>query len=73
LSINPKRKNLSSKEELQFILESFPKIGPTKAKKLLGKFKSLKKIFSSTEKQLEQILGKNSKEFLEIVTRKYSN
>ena len=71
LGINPKRKGLSSKEELQFILEGFPGVGPIKAKKLLEKFKSLKKIFSSNEKQLKPILGKSSIEFLEIVKRKY--
>ncbi len=70
-SINPKRKNLSPSEELQFILESFPGVGPIKAKKLLEKFGSLKKVFSSTKKQLEPFLGKNSTEFLEIVKRKY--
>jgi len=70
-SINPKRKGLSSSEELQFILESFPGIGPTKAKKLLEKFGNLKKIFSATKKQIEHVIGKNTTKFLEILKRKY--
>jgi len=70
-SINPKRKGLSSTEELQFILESFPGIGPTKAKKLLKNFGNLKKVFSSTKKQLEPIIGKDATKFLEILKRKY--
>ncbi len=70
-SINPKKKNLSPNEELQFILEGFPGIGPTKAKRLLEKFETLKKIFSTPEKNLKTILGKNSSEFVGIIKRKY--
>ena len=70
--LNPKKKNMSPNEELQFVLESFSGIGPTKAKKLLEKFGSLKKVFSSKEKDLEKTIGKDSKEFLKIIKRKYS-
>ncbi|HIH51971.1 hypothetical protein J4412_00900 [Candidatus Pacearchaeota archaeon] len=71
-SLNQKKKNLSQNEELQFILESFSGVGPIKARSLLEKFKTLKKIFSSSEKDLSYILGNNSKNFLEIIKRKYS-
>ena len=70
--LNPKKKKMSPNEELQFVLESFSVIGPTKAKKLLEKFGSLKKVFSAKEKDLEKIIGKDSKEFLKIIKRKYS-
>ena len=42
-------------EQKQFILEGFPGIGPTTAKTLLEKFKTLKKIFNTTEKELDKI------------------
>lgn len=70
-SINPKKKNLSLDEELEFIVESFPGIGAVKAKKLLEKFETIKKIINTSEKELSEILGKSSKEFLKLVKRKY--
>ena len=70
-SINAMKKNLSPEEELIFILESFPGIGPSKAKKLLEKFGTLKKIVNSSENKLKNILGKNSGGFKEIVGRRY--
>ncbi|PJE81400.1 hypothetical protein COU58_02875 [Candidatus Pacearchaeota archaeon CG10_big_fil_rev_8_21_14_0_10_32_42] len=71
-SINAMKKGLSPEEELLFIMESFPKIGPSKAKKLLEKFDSIKLIATSSEKELTPILGKGAKEFKEIINRKYS-
>ena len=44
------------KEQKQYILESFPGIGPTASKKLLEKFSSLKKIFNSEKDQIETLL-----------------
>jgi len=71
VSLNYSKKTLSKKEQLQFILEAFPKIGPTKAKKLLEEFRSLKKTFNSSEEELKKILGNQAKEFLEIIERGY--
>jgi len=72
-SLNVSKRNLSPNEELQFILEAFPNIGPIKAKALLEKNKSLKKIFYSSEEELEKILGKKAKEFKKIIERDYSS
>lgn len=72
ISLNPKKKKMSPDKELQFVLESFSGIGPTKAKRLLEKFGSLKKVFLAKEKDLEEIIGKNSKEFLKTIKREYS-
>src|SRR3989344_6745714 len=44
----------TSKEQKQYILESFPNIGPKKAEKLLKKFKTLNNIFQATEEELEE-------------------
>lgn len=52
LALVAKRKVNSIKEQQQVILENFPGIGPSTAKQLLENFKSLKKIFNSSEKTL---------------------
>ncbi|MBT4376781.1 hypothetical protein HOD29_05385 [archaeon] len=71
ISLNPTKSNLSDKEQLQYILESFPNIGPIKSKQLLEKFKTLKNIFSAKEKDLETIIGKKTWEFLKVINKKY--
>jgi ERCC4-type nuclease len=58
-SLRQTKSNLTSEQQKQFILEGFPGIGPTTAGSLLEKFGSLKKIFNTTETQLEKILDKN--------------
>ena len=54
---------LNEEEEKQFILEGFPGIGPTTAKKLLEKFKSIRNVIDADEKDLEKILGKKADKF----------
>lgn len=54
-------------QQKQFILEGFPNIGGTKAKKLLEKFGSLNKIFQASEEELSEILGKRAKEFKDLL------
>ncbi len=71
ISLNPNRKTFSKEERARFILESFPGIGPTKSKRLLNEFKSIKKIVSSTEKRLSKILGKRAKDFKDLLEHKY--
>lgn len=61
-------KSTKSKQELkQFILEGFPGIGPTTAKKLLNKYTSLKNIFTADKQELEKILGKKSNLFVDLL------
>ena len=66
-SINPSKSFLSKEEQKKFILQSFPGIGPKKSNELLEKFKNLKSVFNSKEKDLEFILGKKSREFLNLI------
>jgi len=66
-SIRANKKSLSVREQQQFILEGFPGIGPTTAKKLLDKFNSLEKIFNATEEELTPILGKKTEGFRKII------
>jgi len=71
-SLHATKKALTKKEQMQFILEGFPGIGPKTAKSLLEKYKTLKKIFSTDKKQLSKVLGKKAEAF-DILKEKYSS
>ena len=57
------------KEQKQYILESFPNIGPITAKKLLEKFKNLSSIFNAKEEELKEILKIRAKNFKELLEK----
>lgn len=61
---------LTEKEQLQFILEGFPHVGPAKAKKLLEKFGSLRGVFNASEEDLGEILGNRAGEFRRLLEAK---
>jgi DNA excision repair protein ERCC-4 len=67
ISIRPSKQTKNKKELQQFILEGFPNLGPKKAKLLLEKFSSLNKIFLASPEELQPILGKRTKDFLDII------
>ena len=67
LGIRASKILLSREEQQQFILEGFPNVGAVKARRLLEKFGSLNKIFNASIEELEEILGKRAKEFLELM------
>lgn len=69
-SLNATKKALNQKEQMQFILESFPGIGPKKSKLLLEKFGSLQNIFTADMLDLKKILGKKASVF-EILKKSY--
>lgn len=58
---------LSDEEQVQFILEGFPNVGPTKAKALIEKFGSLHAVFGASEEELSEILGKRAGEFRRLM------
>ncbi len=66
-SLRAKKRNLNFKEQKQFILESFPGIGPITAKKLLKKFKTLNNILSASEEELHSILKSKTKIFRKLL------
>ena len=68
--INAKRKSRDVNEQMQFIIEGFPGIGPKSAKKLLNEFKTIKNIINAPEEELKKILGKKS-EIFKIIDKEY--
>jgi Fanconi anemia group M protein len=71
LSLNATKKTLNKKEQLQFIIESFPGVGPKKSKKLLEKFGTIQNLILAPTEELEEILGIRAKVFREIIEREY--
>lgn len=59
--------SLSKEEQKQFILEGFPGIGPSTARKLIEKFKSIKNIINAPKEELEEILGKKADLFTKLL------
>lgn len=59
-SLNISRKSLNKNEQIQFIIEGFPGIGPKTAKKLLEKFKTIKNIVNASQEQLQEVIGKKA-------------
>ena len=72
MSLNHNKKPKTKQEQSQFILESFPGIGPKTSKKLLKEFKSIKKIINASEKELRIILGKKAKIVKKIIENTYN-
>ncbi|MCS7134267.1 MAG: helix-hairpin-helix domain-containing protein [Candidatus Pacearchaeota archaeon] len=67
-----KKKDMSLQELQQFVLESFPGIGPVTAKNLLREFKTIKKIINAKEEELSKVLNKNKIKIIKrIVETKY--
>lgn len=67
ISLRQSRILPTKKEQLQFILEGFPNIGPKTAKALIKEFKSLKAILTASEEQLQPILKSKTKTFLALI------
>jgi len=67
ISLHAKKKNLSFQEQKQYILESFPNIGPTTAKKLLNKFKTISSVFNASEEELKEVLKSRTEYFKRIL------
>ena len=71
ISIRAVKKALNKKEQLQYILEGFPSIGPATAKKLLKKFKTLKNIINASDEELKGGIGKKAELFCKIISDRY--
>ncbi len=69
ISLRQSRNFISKEQQVQFILEGFPNIGPVKAKNLIKEFKTLKNIANKSKEELEKILGKQAEEFHDLINR----
>ncbi len=72
INLNAKKKTFTKKEQLQFIIEGFPGVGPKKAKGLLEKFGSIQNIILASTEDLKEILGVKAEAVREIIERKYN-
>lgn len=70
ISLRGDKKPLNKKEQMTFILESFPGIGPKTSRKLLEEFRSIKNIINASEDELKKIIGKRA-DFLKIAHEEY--
>jgi Fanconi anemia group M protein len=61
------RKPASEKEQKQYIIESFPGIGPKTAEALLKKFGSIKNIINAPQEELKEILKNKAEDFRKII------
>lgn len=73
IPLNVKKKSFNKKEQLQFIVEGFPGIGPKTARKLLEKFKTIKNIINANEEELKEVIGKRAEVLRDLVEEGYGN
>ncbi|MGV8142441.1 MAG: ERCC4 domain-containing protein [Candidatus Pacearchaeota archaeon] len=67
ISLRPSKILMSENEQIQFILEGFPGIGPASAKKLISEFKTLKHIANAPLSDLEKVIGKTAERFYRLL------
>jgi len=76
ISLVSKRKPLTLKEQQEYLIEGLPGIGPSLAKSLLSKFKSVKNVINAKEdklKKVEKIGDKKSKVIREVLDSEYKD
>ncbi|MBI2629413.1 hypothetical protein HYW74_04995 [Candidatus Pacearchaeota archaeon] len=70
LNLNFKKKSREVKEQIQYIIEGFPGIGPKTAKKLLKEFKTIKNIINASDEELKKAIGKKA-EIFKLIDKNY--
>ncbi len=71
LPLKAKKRILNKKEQLQFIIEGFPGIGPKTAQKLLKKFRTIQNIINASETELRKIIGKKAEVIINLRKMNY--
>lgn len=66
ISLLDKRKPTTTKEAQEYLIESLPGVGPTIAKELLKKFRTVSNIFNASEKDLKEVPKIGKKKATEI-------
>lgn len=69
--IRPTKSSMTEKEQLQFILEGFPGIGPASAKKILEKYKTIKQIANTELIDLKKLIGEKATGLHEFFNLEY--
>jgi ERCC4-type nuclease len=54
-------------EQRNYVLESFPNLGPITSRKLLEKFRTIKNVINADEEDLKKVLGKKYNQFKDII------
>lgn len=60
ISLHAKKKARNKKEQIQYIIEGFPGIGPATARKLIKEFKTIKSIINADIEKLRTLIGKKA-------------
>jgi Fanconi anemia group M protein len=60
------RKPSTTKEQKQYIIESFPNIGPKNASVLLKRLGSIKRIINAPQEELEKEIGKKAESIINL-------
>lgn len=66
------KKATSKNEQMQFILQGFPGIGPSSAKKLLKDFKTIRNIANASQEELKSSIGKKGEIIKNLIGSDYS-
>jgi len=75
ISLLKKRKPLTLKEQQEYLIETLPGIGPSLAKSMLTKFKSVKKVINAKEHHLikvEKIGPIKAKKIRQVIEEEYN-
>ncbi len=67
MSLNVSKKSFNKKEQMRFILEGFPGIGPKKSEEILKEFKTLKNFVNAPIESLKKVLGKKAEKIKLII------
>ncbi|HRZ85857.1 MAG TPA: ERCC4 domain-containing protein [Candidatus Paceibacterota bacterium] len=68
IKVNKRVRNIN--EQMQYIIEGFPGIGPKTAKKLLKDFKTIKGVINASEEELKRSVGKKA-EIFKIISKEF--
>tara|TARA_Y100000310_G_scaffold322163_1_gene380852 strand:- start:3434 stop:4105 length:672 start_codon:yes stop_codon:yes gene_type:complete len=75
-SLFPQRKAATLKEQQEYIVETLPGVGPNLARSLLNHFKSIKNIFTASEKDLvkvEKVGEKKAEKIIDVIHDEYAD
>lgn len=56
-------------QQVQYVIEGFPYVGPKKAERLIKEFGSLKRIINASLEELQGVLGKRARDFKYLVEK----